>query len=534
MRPGIFHIALLVSTVLLHQRSRAQTPNVYTIKADSVKITNCDSAELILENHTQGIPGFLFNTGNGRTIFKRGLVNLGNGSYQIGADTLHAWIQGGDKFNSTGVLGTNDNNHLDLYTNGLERVRLTNTGNLLMGTTADNGSLLQVNGNVSIGSAGISSAGILTGTNAILFDHFIPKMHAYDYSGPFISQLNDIIYNYRARLLTTITGSPSTVDTIDIVFPSDELTSSSGISYSSGALYCSFWSNGSPQTISVTTKDYLGNWYGPYTTTTSNATNLNYGGGGAGLYKVSVNGPGNYMTEMKIVMTAPSGGSTNLQDMAYILTGGITDGLVNPYPYVSKYGDEHIYNYFYLKNGGVDNVRLSPYTGYPSYFLNSIGIGTTSPSAQLHTTGTVRFAGLTQDSTQTRVIVSDASGNLYYRSASSLAIDEPLRSSLAVNGPIAAKSLRLSATGWPDYVFDSSYTLPPLQHLENYIHQNNHLPGLPSAASAEKDGVDVGITQAALLKKVEELTLYVIQQAHEMKALRKQVDRMSKQHKTKK
>jgi len=36
---------------------------VYTIKADSVKITNCDSAELIIENHTQGVPGFLYNTG---------------------------------------------------------------------------------------------------------------------------------------------------------------------------------------------------------------------------------------------------------------------------------------------------------------------------------------------------------------------------------------------------------------------------------------------------------------------------------------
>lgn len=62
---------LLLILVAVGFISRAQY--VYTIKADSVKITgaSCDSAELILQNHTQGVPGFLFNTGNGRTIFKR-------------------------------------------------------------------------------------------------------------------------------------------------------------------------------------------------------------------------------------------------------------------------------------------------------------------------------------------------------------------------------------------------------------------------------------------------------------------------------
>ena len=62
---------------------------VYTIKADSVKITNCDSSELIIENHTQGVPGFLFNTGNGRTVFKHGLIQLNDSLYLLGADTLN-------------------------------------------------------------------------------------------------------------------------------------------------------------------------------------------------------------------------------------------------------------------------------------------------------------------------------------------------------------------------------------------------------------------------------------------------------------
>jgi hypothetical protein len=67
--------------------SRAQY--VYTIKADSVKLTNsCDSTELILLNHTQGVNGFLYNPGTGRTYFQRGLLKLSDSTYLIGADTL--------------------------------------------------------------------------------------------------------------------------------------------------------------------------------------------------------------------------------------------------------------------------------------------------------------------------------------------------------------------------------------------------------------------------------------------------------------
>jgi hypothetical protein len=79
---------LLLILVLISQYIAAQY--VYTIKADSVKITNtCDTAELILENHTQLVPGFLFNKGRGRTEFRRGFITLNDSLYLIGADTLN-------------------------------------------------------------------------------------------------------------------------------------------------------------------------------------------------------------------------------------------------------------------------------------------------------------------------------------------------------------------------------------------------------------------------------------------------------------
>src|ERR1700722_13519166 len=122
-------ISTFLLLLCLVSQVRAQTPakRVWTITADSVKITDCDSSELIIENHTRNVRGFLFNTGNGRTIFQRGAQQLGSGMYLIGADTLHlapnAWLQGGNSFGATGVLGTLDSNQLDLFTNGVRRAR---------------------------------------------------------------------------------------------------------------------------------------------------------------------------------------------------------------------------------------------------------------------------------------------------------------------------------------------------------------------------------------------------------------------------
>src|SRR5882757_3177141 len=143
--------------LLLFIRHALLAQDVYTIKADSVKITGCDSAELIIENHTQGVPGFLFNTGNGRTVFRKGVMKINGGLYLIGADTLNlaanAWLQGGNAFGTTGVLGTLDSNHLDFYTNNIFRARLTGTGELLLGTTGNfYGNKLVVNGSALFGN----------------------------------------------------------------------------------------------------------------------------------------------------------------------------------------------------------------------------------------------------------------------------------------------------------------------------------------------------------------------------------------------
>lgn len=97
--------------------------------------------------------------------------------------------------------------------------------------------------------------------------------------------------------------------------------------------------------------------------------------------------------------------------------------------------------------------------------------------------------------------------------------DNP-QSKLAVNGDIYAKKIKVTMTGWPDYVFSNKYELPTLAEVEQYINQHKHLPGVVAADVAEKDGLDLGDNQAALLKKIEELTLYIIQQQKEIDAIK--------------
>lgn len=80
-------ILLFLALMGAGQVVRAQY--VYTIKADSVKITNaCDTAELIIENHTQTVPGFLYNRGRGRTEFRRGVIAINDSLFVIGGDTI--------------------------------------------------------------------------------------------------------------------------------------------------------------------------------------------------------------------------------------------------------------------------------------------------------------------------------------------------------------------------------------------------------------------------------------------------------------
>jgi len=99
---------------------------------------------------------------------------------------------------------------------------------------------------------------------------------------------------------------------------------------------------------------------------------------------------------------------------------------------------------------------------------------------------------------------------------------------LSVNGKIRAHEIKVEAANWPDYVFDKDYKILGLSELDAYIKKYKHLPGMPSASDAEKNGVNLGEIQSKLLKTVEELALHVIQQAETIHVQQESIKKQQK------
>ena len=94
---------------------------------------------------------------------------------------------------------------------------------------------------------------------------------------------------------------------------------------------------------------------------------------------------------------------------------------------------------------------------------------------------------------------------------------------LAVNGTIHSKEVKVDLNvPAPDYVFANDYKLRSLQEVETYVNQNSHLPEIPSAKEFAKNGIQLAEMNIALLKKVEELTLYAIEQNKRLDTIEKE------------
>lgn len=95
---------------------------------------------------------------------------------------------------------------------------------------------------------------------------------------------------------------------------------------------------------------------------------------------------------------------------------------------------------------------------------------------------------------------------------------------LDADGLLHARKIRVDEEIWPDYVFKSDYNLLPLIEVDKYIQANGHLPKVPSEESILQNGVDLGEMNRLLLEKVEELTLYTIEQEKKLVDLQQQIN----------
>lgn len=97
---------------------------------------------------------------------------------------------------------------------------------------------------------------------------------------------------------------------------------------------------------------------------------------------------------------------------------------------------------------------------------------------------------------------------------------------LDVKGTIRAEEV-IVETGWADYVFEDGYELPTLSQVSAHIHEHGHLPGIPSAEEVRENGLALADSQALMMAKIEELTLYMIEKDKRIEQLERENARLS-------
>ena len=145
-------------------------------------------------------------------------------------------------------------------------------------------------------------------------------------------------------------------------------------------------------------------------------------------------------------------------------------------------------NFFFL---------ISPVFDQAGFYSNASGTGTTLP------------------------IVFNVDGNEGLRIATDgsvgIGMSNPAHE-LDINGTARANEI-IVETGGADFVFEDNYDLRPLEEVERYIGEHGHLPEIPSAAEMQANGAKLGKMQTKLLQKIEELTLYIIEQKKQIETL---------------
>ena len=100
---------------------------------------------------------------------------------------------------------------------------------------------------------------------------------------------------------------------------------------------------------------------------------------------------------------------------------------------------------------------------------------------------------------------------------------------MAVEGSIGAREIKVEINGWSDFVFEEDYELKTLDEVAEHIADKGHLPDIPSESEVMKNGINVGEMNAKLLQKIEELTLYLIDQNKALKVANEKIEALQKE-----
>ncbi len=96
---------------------------------------------------------------------------------------------------------------------------------------------------------------------------------------------------------------------------------------------------------------------------------------------------------------------------------------------------------------------------------------------------------------------------------------------LAVNDKVRAREIRVDNDNWADYVFNKNYNLPTLEEVQKHIQEKGHLPNIPSTKEVKANGIELGEMNKLLLEKIEELTLYILEQEKRIETLETKISK---------
>ncbi len=224
------------------------------------------------------------------------------------------------------------------------------------------------------------------------------------------------------------------------------------------------------------------------------------------------------------------GASTNNKKLFIYDTGIEASGLAQGYSEFRIFG----------VSSGTNHISLGKYNLANDSFLEqmridnsgNVGIGTTTPQTKLEVNGGISAYG-SESHFSSGTYVDPVPGKAYdikigtngiavngysvFNNGISIGTTSlPSGYSFSVNGSAIATSVTVKLnSAWPDYVFKKDYQLPSLQEVKAYIDQNQHLPEIPSEQQIAKEGLNLGEMNKLLMKKVEELTLYLIEKDKE-------------------